>query len=194
MLRLSTLIFFRRGGLYHWPLLGLVGLVLGACVGQAPDRGQTGAYYDLVGLVNEQVADLTQSRATATKYSQTNGVAEEQTKLAVDWAQELALFAKADLNKPVLRDAYTAEVGPNVLTYTAKDAKLAVRMVRIYGPKASPDSIWVEVSEANSLYQAQREMQLVFAHQRLTNYRIRGYQQMLLSDTLHYTVAGRVEP
>jgi hypothetical protein len=193
MFHLLTLIFLRRD-LFNWLLLSLVGLALGACAGQVPGQGQNGAYYDLAGLVNQQVAHLASSRATVTKYSQTSGAAEEQAKLAVDWAQELALFAKADLNKPVLRDAYTAEVGEGSLAYTAKDPKLAVRSLRIYGPQAAPDSISIEFHEANSLYQAQREMHLVFARQRLATYRIRGYQQMLLSDTLRYTVIGRVEP
>jgi hypothetical protein len=85
-------------------------------------------------------------------------------------------------------------VGEHSLAYTAKDPKLAVRSLRIYGSQAAPDSISIEFREANSLYKSQREMQLVFVRQRLATYRIQGYQQMLLSDTLRYTVTGRVEP
>lgn len=174
-------------------LFGLFALGLGACADRGSTEQAQPVYFDLAGLIGQQVAQLGQLPAKATKSTQMNGKIDRRTGLMVNWEQELALFAKADLNKPVLREAYTIQKTATGITYTAKESGLVVEYLRISGLGAVPDSVAIRYHEKNTLYLTQREMYLTFANEQLRSYRIKGYQQMVLSDTVHYAVEGQVE-
>lgn len=174
-------------------MFGLLALGLGACAGRGSGEPAQPVYFDLAGLIGQQVAQLGQLPAKATKATQMDGKIDRHSGLTVNWEQELALFAKADLNKPVLREAYTIQKTATDITYTAKESGLVVEYLRISGLGVVPDSVAIRYHEKNSLYLTQREMYLTFANQQLRSYRIKGYQQMILSDTVYYAVEGQVE-
>lgn len=126
-------------------VLFLLVAVLSSCAGGAGDSSgkmDVLPYYDLKGLIEQELPKLDGKTATLT--SRVNGVEEltEKTFTTEQWRDELGAFFEADINKPSLIDSYTTELQKDILIHRAKPgAKTTIKeiMVRIVDDRP----IWV---------------------------------------------------
>lgn len=178
-------------------------LIVGGCQEVVNKKIQnTHQYFDLKGLLEEQIYLLDSLEPTVTKTTNIDGMAERQS-LHFDstaWAREMEIFFEVDINDPILRDAYELvkeNIGDslNLESYVSKDIKNAeIEFLKIFYPpeKDIPLYITAVFSEKNALYNSKRSLKLVFERQQglniLKGYSIEGVQKMLMKDTIFYKV------
>jgi hypothetical protein len=159
-------------------------------------------YFDLNGLLKNQIILLDSLRPEVSKITLIDGVEEAQnTKFdSTDWLREMEIFFEVDINEPILRDAYELEeknIGDSIrlLSYQALDKEnLEIEFLNVYYPKNEelPSQISAVFTEKNALYDSKRSLQLNFDNTRglhvLRGYSIQGIQKMLLKDTIFYEI------
>lgn len=161
----------------------------------------TQQYFDLKGLLEEQVNLLDSLEPTVNKTTYIDG-REENQSLHFDssaWAREMEIFYEVDINDPILRDAYQLieeSIGDSLMveSYTSKDKSAEIEFLKIFYPpeKDAPLYITAVFSEKNALYDSKRSLKLIFEKQQglnvLKGYSIEGVQKMLLKDTIRYKI------
>ncbi|WP_051718399.1 hypothetical protein [Hymenobacter sp. IS2118] len=178
-------------------------VVLAGCGDAAPAAPAARAplYFDVKGLVNEQIEALAQRQAAVTKRVSLRGNPVETVRVpTVKWADELQIFLQADINKAALRGAYAVDSvllpgGQLRRTYTRlagqPNAPVSRLTVVQQGPQAQ--EIAATIVQSNPLFSAQKELRFRLQNGQLRTYEVTGTQKLVLFDTLHYTAAGRVE-
>ena len=184
-----------------WLLAG-AGLLVG-CGDAAPGApvARRPLYFDVKGLVTQQVAQLAQRKAAVTKRVSLRDNALEIVRVpAVKWADELQIFFQADINKAALRGAYIVDsvVLPGGLlrrTYTRlpgqPNAPVARLMVVQQGAVAQ--EIAATIVQSNALFSTSKQLRFQLQNGQLRNYEVMGTQKLVLFDTLRYSAAGQVE-
>ena len=184
-----------------WLLVG-AGLLAG-CGDAAPGApvARRPLYFDVKGLVTQQVAQLAQRKAAVTKRVSLRDNALETVRVpAVKWADELQIFFQADINKAALRGAYAVDsvALPGGLlrrTYTRlpgqPNAPVARLMVMQQGAVAQ--EIAATIVQSNALFSTSKQLRFQLQNGQLRNYEVMGTQKLVLFDTLRYSAAGQVE-
>ena len=184
-----------------WLLAG-AGLLAG-CGDAAPGApvARRPLYFDIKGLVTQQVAQLAQRKAAVTKHVSLRGGTLETVRVpAVKWADELQIFFQADINKAALRGAYVVDsvMLPGGLlrrTYTRlsgqPNAPVARLMVVQQG--AVTQEIAATIVQSNALFSTSKQLRFQLQNGQLRNYEVMGTQKLVLFDTLRYSAAGQVE-
>ena len=184
-----------------WLLAG-AGLLAG-CGDAAPGApvARRPIYFDVKGLVTQQVAQLAQRKAAVTKHVSLRGGTLETVRVpAVKWADELQIFFQADINKAALRGAYAVDsvALPGGLlrrTYTRlpgqPNAPVARLMVVQQGAVAQ--EIAATIVQSNALFSTSKQLRFQLQNGQLRNYEVMGTQKLVLFDTLRYSAAGQVE-
>ena len=188
-----------------WLLAGPL-LVLVACgpEGTAPAGIPAGAarrplYFDVKGLLNAQVQQLTARRAAVTKRVSLRGATPETATVpAVKWVDELQLFFQADINKAALRGAYAVD------SAAPDGAGLRRRYTRRPGYDNAPvqellvlseggsTEIRAAITQSNPLFSARKQLSLRLKNGQLMTYGVTGTQKLVLFDTLRYETAASV--
>ena len=181
---------------------GLLALLLAGC-GESPAAppARRPLYFDVKGLLTQQVAQLEQRHAAVTKHVRLRAEAPETVRVpAVKWADELQIFFQADINKAALRGEYTVDSvalpgGVVRRTYNRQpgqpNAPVVCLVVVQHG--AEPQEIAATVVQNNALFSARKQLRMQLQHGRLSQYEVVGTQKLVLFDTLHYSAAGVVE-
>jgi hypothetical protein len=172
-----------------------------------PDS-KTIALYPIDSLVTAQINYLTKSKAGLTKsgsLSDKNDAITYTPKDTVAWINELEIFRQLKaMNKPVNRDSYLVDdnlYDPSsnltVKAFTSlKD--LPVKYVRVFYQTSihQPRKIEALVEEKNVMYKSGRlltmEFQQINNETVLTAYAIDGGQEMLLDDSVSFSVRGKI--
>lgn len=184
-----------------WALLLLTGCGEGPG-GAAPRGASAGAlYFDVKGLLNQQIKQLDLVRAATLKQVSVRGGAPETVRVpAVKWNDELQLFFQADINKAALRGAYAVDSvrlpdGRLRRTYTRRPGHdiAPVTRLEVLGPQAAPEEITADVEQENALFTAHKHLRLDLRQGHLTGYAVQGTQKLVLFDTLRYAAAGQVQ-
>lgn len=180
---------------------------LSGCEGVVGNKVKnTGVYYDLVSLLDHQVVLLDALQPTVEKITVIDGNREVKAVQldSAGWVRELEIFYGADINEPVLRDAYVREEGIagdslNVITYRALDSqkvKIDCLSVFYHHGEDSPAYVKALYKENNALYEAERILKLSFDDLQdppvLRTYSIEGTQKMLMKDTISYKVEAKI--
>jgi hypothetical protein len=158
-------------------------------------------YFDVKGVLTEQVAQLTQRRAAVTKHvSLRDGATETVRVPAVKWADELQIFFQADINKAALRGAYAVDsvTLPNGVvrrTYTRLPGQpnAPVARLTVVQQGAVPQEVAATIIQNNPLFSAQKQLRMQLQNGQLRSYEVVGTQKLILFDTLRYSAAGQVE-
>lgn len=169
---------------------------------------QTTKLYNIDSLVTEQVRLLSSGKPRLNKQavmgSKQDGM--EYVPDSTAWSQELDIFRQLDaMNKPVNRSKYLVDdnlydPGSNltVKAFTSLEP-LPVRSMRIFYDTdiAQPRKIEAIFSEENSLFESSKNLLLEFQHinnkNLLTSYSIEGGQKMILSDSVTFSVKGKIK-
>ncbi|MBH8558618.1 hypothetical protein [Hymenobacter negativus] len=180
---------------------GLV--LLGGCgeAGPAAPAARRPLYFDVKGLLTQQVAQLEQRHAAVTKHVSLRGNAPETVRVpAVKWNDELQIFFQADINKAALRGAYAVDSvalagGAMRRTYTRRPGQpnAPVTSLTVVQRGTVPQEIAATIVQDNPLFSAQKQLRMQLENGQLRAYEVVGTQKLVLFDSLRYSAAGRVE-
>ncbi len=184
-------------------------LALSSCdkSAQAPAPAAPGAarpagpYFDVRGLLDGQIRQLTASQHGATKQVKLRSDSIETVFIPkVQWADELQLFYQADINKSALRGAYTVDSvrsanGIVRYTYRLKPGHntAPVQLLRVMKDGVQLEEIAVTLRQDNPLFFGQKVLDMRLEQGELTSYGVRGVQKLILFDTLRYQTLTQVE-
>jgi hypothetical protein len=169
--------------------------------GPAAPAARRPLYYDVKGLLTQQVEQLAQRRAAVTKRVSLRGGALETVRVpTVKWADELQIFFQADINKAALRGAYRVDSAalPGGLlrrTYTRLPGQpnAPVARLTVVQQGAEARELAATIVQDNPLFSAQKQLRVQLQNGQLRSYEVVGTQKLVLFDTLRYTAAGQVE-
>ena len=157
-------------------------------------------YYNVDSLIRSQVALLDSKRPSLEKRAWLKDEPDTITFSpdSAEWGRELEIFLQIDLNKPVLRDAYTVsnETGPEgekIVAYIAKEAEdVQVDTLALYFQGDRLRKIVGSYRENSVLFDTFRKVVLQFEDfedgVRVRAYQIDGAQKMILQDTVRYRI------
>ena len=181
----------------------LAGALLAGCGDASPSApaARRPLYFDVKGLLTQQVAQLARRHAAVTKRVSLRGNATETVRVpAVKWADELQIFFQADINKAALRGAYAVDStqlpgGGVRRTYTRRPGQPNAPVARLAVEQQNGQArqITATVVQSNALFSAQKQLRLQLQNGQLRHYEVVGTQKLVLFDTLHYAAAGQVE-
>lgn len=172
-------------------------VVLVACEQPAP-RTTAAIDFDIAAYVQQETERLQAAQPAVLKAVTTEDAPTETTQLEqLNWAEELAIFAEADINKPTLREYYTRQEQPlpsggKAITYTRNsDAEAPVESLYL---ELSPDNklqrLEATLHDENLLFFSRRQAVLEASPTSgyLQGYNVSGVQKMVFGDSLHYSV------
>ena len=159
-----------------------------------------GLYFDVRGLLDAQVRQLTARHPGVTKHVNLRGGSTETVRVPeVKWADELQIFHQADINKAALRGVYhldsVAEAGGVRRTYTAQPGRenAPVTRLSVLSAGGQPQEIEATLRQDNPLFFGQKELRLTLQQGQLRSYGVSGTQKLVLFDTLRYRTAAEVQ-
>lgn len=167
-------------------------LVIGCA--KSETQNSTKIYFDLAGLVNQQITELNKNQPLTHK----NLVIEEKKEVLntnkIDWQKELELFLQADLNKQSYQLSYNKEEMPQMAVYTLKEGEnLPVKSLKIlFDEDKSVKHIEALIQTDNYLYQSEKHLLMTLDKNRLTNYQIEGWQELFIGKKKNFKVDGIV--
>ncbi|MFZ5999661.1 MAG: hypothetical protein ACOYW3_04065 [Bacteroidota bacterium] len=186
-------------------LIGFVVLGLAGCAMKNAKYDK--AFVDIDSLVNQQVASLVAANASLEKKAAL-GKDESVASFTPDstgWSHELELFRQLDaINKPSFREGYNVEVKRDtqsnlqVLALTSREPN-RIPSINFYffGARNNLKKVDARLEEVNPLFANSRLLQMTFDDEFgkpvITGYTIRGFQKMILGDTVRFSIESRVQ-
>ncbi|WP_421977315.1 hypothetical protein [Roseivirga seohaensis] len=179
-------------------------MLLGCSVGKKSEPIRTGTYFDLVELLDEQIAEFEVEKPVLTKELNVSGETDKvtiQLDSAKQWKEELGLFYQADINKLGLETSYTTEelstgVNTKKVIDSAKNERLAVRSIEYNYTDNQLVSIRIIIRDKNPIYKFEKELNLYFQNEQgksiLSSFTISGDQNMILKDELSYSLKATI--
>ncbi len=163
-------------------------------------------YFDFDSLVHTQVQKLGEAKGTVIKKTFLNGKKDSTAFMpdTTQWKHELDSFQQLDvINKPMYKGNYLRtdleDAHSNLLvrSYSAK-IKSLVPEVKFFYQEGFKKLKRIEAVfiQKNVLYSTSRKMTLEFDEQHgatmISAYRVQGFQKMILSDSVKFTIEGRL--
>ena len=169
---------------------------------------RTTKLFNIDSLVSEQVNLLSARKPTLRKEAVLGNSADhvEYVPDSVGWMKELDIFRQLDaINKSINKSKYLIDDGLydpgsnlTVKAFTSSEP-LPVRSMRIFYDTdiRVPRKIEAVFNEENSLYESSKNLVLEFQQinnkNLLTYYSIEGGQKMILSDSMAFSVKGKIK-
>lgn len=175
-------------------LILILFLFLAACT-NSENKIQSKNYYDLAGLLNQQITELSAKKPLVEKTVAVKDKNERIETKDIDWNKELELFLQADLNKQSYQSAYTIDVKDKKLSYTLKEGtKMPVKQLIIeLDANDLPKHVEASMNTSNYLYESDKKLSADFANNKLKNYKIEGYQQLFIGEKKPFSVEGKIK-
>ena len=167
-------------------------LTLIFCFNLTAQESETKKYFDLKSFIEEQVESLEKSKPTVEKKTLHNTEKESKKTNKIDWQKELRLFADADINKPILKQAYTVTENPQSIDYQAINTNLKVRNIHIEKENDLVKKLTIHYKESNHLFEIEKKLSLDLNKNNITNYQIEIIQEIIFKDKDHYQVSGKI--
>lgn len=160
-------------------------------------------YYNFDSLLKAQTEALVTQKASISKkaWVDNDSSAYMYRPDSGQWADELNILSKIDINKPVLRDAYTTKIedDPNsnlrVKSFSAKKPQdVEVKYFKLYYLQNIENLRRIEIyyNEKNPVYKSSRDLTLLFDHVHdkilLERFEIKGGQKMIMKDSVQFLI------
>ncbi len=185
----------------HWALLFLIAA---ACSGKEISTKQI---FDFDGLIDEQISQLSQRMRVLDKEAWMSSTASDTAFLpsVKGWEAELEIFRQLEtFNKPAFQKAYRMEdplkdtrSNLKIRQYLAADVPIPVVRFYYQDEFSRLRKIEAEITEKNLLFTTHRALTMEFDEEDgkplLTRYRMKGYQKMILRDTVHFSAQGQID-
>ncbi len=182
------------------PLIGIL-----SCTNPMERETDGLKYYDLNGLIDQQLVWLIELNPKIRKTAVLNGIPESSSMRldSVQWARELKIFRDADLNKSRLRLEYRivedlSEPTSNlkIRLYEAINKEMMeVEYLKIFYVEKEEDLRKLEASvrEKNSLFSSKKTLYMTFEDDgngsiKIKHFKIEGQQKMILMDTVKFSL------
>ncbi|MEJ8758333.1 hypothetical protein WG947_15070 [Pontibacter sp. H259] len=182
-------------------LVGAALFILAACEQPVP-RNPDAIDYDVAGYVQQQIDRLQARQPAVLKSVKTENEPSETIQLEkLDWAEELAVFEQADINKPTLREYYIRteqplpDGGREVIYQKKEDAKAPVeRLYLQLSVENRLKKMEATLLDENLLFYSKRKAILDTNLQtgNIEAYTIDGVQKLIFGDSLHFTVQANL--
>lgn len=175
-------------------ILLILFIFLAACT-NSENKIQSKTYYDLAGLLNQQITELSAKKPMVEKTVAVKDKNERIETKDIDWNKELELFLQADLNKQSYQSAYLVDTKDKKLTYQLKEGeKMPVKQLTIeFDANDLPKHIEASMNTNNYLYESDKKLSADFADNKLKNYKIEGYQQLFIGEKKPFSVEGKIK-
>jgi len=184
-------------------ILPLIGIL--SCSDPVEKESTNLKYYDLNGLIDQQLVWLIEFNPEIRKTAVLNGIPESSSMRldSVQWARELKIFRDADLNKSRLRLEYRivedlSEPTSNlkIRLYEAINKEMMeVEYLKIFYVEKEEDLRKLEASvrEKNSLFSSKKTLYMTFEDDgngsiKIKHFKIEGQQKMILMDTVKFSL------
>lgn len=185
-------------------LIAGMGFGLSACGSNGLKETPTNEYYDVAGLIKNEIQLLDSLNPAVDKEVTIDGEKENSTLHfdSLGWAHELEVFTLIDINEPVLKDEYDAFESKldsgRVLTYRAKKKSLGVENIHLtFNNSNQLQKLEATYSEKNALYTSTRDLEMHFQplgkQVAVSQYAITGKQKMILKDPVNFTIKSKVK-
>ena len=149
-------------------------------------------FFDLAGYMNSEAERLGGMPLTVEKTITLNGVTETQELSTLNYADDLGLFGKADINKTAWREKYQTETeqlsgSHEVVRYVALDSSLTTRVLEVESDRGEPTRIHIERRIGTVLSDGRSEM----IYEPATGYSVVTNQENRFGDDVAATVRVR---
>jgi hypothetical protein len=162
-------------------------------------------YFDFDSLVHYQIQKLVTAKASVAKRTFLNGKKDSTTLVpdTAQWKHELDVFHQLDvINKPMYKGNYQQNTGADdhsnlmVRSLTARIKSPVMQVKFFYQDDKRLKRIESVFTEGNVLYSTSRKLTLEFEEQQgvplISGYHVRGFQKMILSDSVLFSIDGRL--
>jgi hypothetical protein len=175
-------------------LVLLLLLFVAACT-NSENKIQSKNYYDLAGLLNRQISDLSAKKPLVEKTVVLADKKERIDTKDINWNKELELFLQADLNKQSYQSAYTVDVKDKRISYRLKEGeKMPVNQLVIeFDEKDLPKHIEATMRTSNYLYESDKKLTADLVNNKLINYKIEGYQELFIGSRKNFSIEGKIK-
>ncbi len=179
-------------------------LLSGAC-SEKPKSSEK--YFDFDGLLEDQIDQLSQRSRVLDKMVDMGGEKSDSTFLpsGAGWNSELEIFRNLELiNRPTYKGAYAiadpladAKSNLKIREYTAMSSP--VPLVRFYYQDQFERIKKIEavITRNNFLFKSRRLLTMEFDEDDgkplLIRYSMKGFQKMILTDTVHFSLQGQID-
>lgn len=167
---------------------------------------ETSAYFSIDSLLNSQTVILLEGQQKLQKLAIVNG--DSATSIlapdSLEWANEFQLFRDLNVNEPALIGRYKIsereDLNSNlkVMSYQALEDELEIKSFDIYYLKNISDVkiITAQSKSKNSIFESEKNIRLEFDKEnedlQLKSYTSKGFQKMILQDSVVYEVRGKI--
>ncbi|WP_238807164.1 hypothetical protein [Emticicia aquatica] len=169
----------------------LISLLLIGCA-QSDNQNSTKIYFDLAGLVSQQITELNKNQPLTHKNLLIEDNEEAINTTKINWQKELDLFLQADLNKQSYQLSYNKQETPLMAIYTLKEHEsLPVRTLKIIFDKDNtPKHIEAFMQVKNYLYESEKNLSMDFDKKQLKSYQIEGWQELFVGKKKRFKING----
>src|SRR6218665_1503909 len=169
-------------------------LFLASCT-QSENKIQSKTYYDLAGLVNQQISDLSAKKPVVEKEVVLTEKRERIETKDIDWSKELELFLQADLNKQSYQSAYIVNVKDKSISYQLKAGeKMSVMQLLVeFDEKDLPKHIEATMHTSNYLYESDKKLTADLLNNHLKIYKIEGSQKLFVGSKKKFSIEGKIK-
>lgn len=185
---------------YFLFIMLIAGFVTFGCENKAAEQNTVHTYYDLKGLIENQIVLLNEKKPKVSKTIVLNGKKEVNATANIDWKKELELFTQADINKPAYKNSYSVKnKNASEIEYVLKSADdLNVQFLKIKMDtvQKQPYLIQALLKSQNKIYESEKYIELTFANKnnewQPTSYSVKGYQKLLLMDPKTFNIYAKI--
>lgn len=185
----------------RWALLFLMAA---SC---SQEQKSTQKFFDFDDLIDDQISQLSLRIGVLDKEVDMGGEKSDSTFLpsAKGWESELEIFRQLEMiNKPMYRDAYKIEdpvedtkSNLKIRQYTAVSSPVPLVKFFYQNELSQLKKIEASVTKSNLLYSTGRVLLMEFEDEEgkplLFRYSVIGFQKMILSDTVRFSVSGQID-
>ena len=162
------------------------------CLNLQAQESESKKYFDLKSFVGEQVKLLEKAKPSVEKNTIHNSETESKTTNKIDWEKELRLFANADINEAILKDAYKITKSTELIDYQALSQKLKVQNIHIEKENGEVKKLFILYKEENNLFEIEKKLTLNLIKNHVANYQIEITQKIIFKEQDHYQVSGKI--
>jgi hypothetical protein len=155
----------------------------------------TKSYYDLAGVIHQQIKELSKNKPIISKLVSLNNEKETLKTNAIDWEKELSLFLEADLNKKAYQQSYVVSKTDSSETYQLKATEdLPVKFLKlVFDEKKHLKNLEAHLKTKNYLYESEKNLNLSLVKNKLRHYEIKATQSLFIGQKKEFNIKGIVE-
>ena len=182
----------------HFSFLALY--FLASCSPLVESNDEKGVYFDINGLIDQQVVELVAVNPSLHKvafFNHEKEVTEFTPKDSASWSQELQMIKALDINKAILVDSYRKTDSKGQVIYISVDPESTlVDTLSIHFNDQKLFGIRGYLHEENAFFNTSRTISVDFTEIKgtslISQFSIDGWQKMISRDSTSYSINSLV--